>query len=193
MHDELCDSMYGDGEVRCVCCWNVCWLFGSVIFRADFGVLTLLMELTILLATRATLLAPDGHEFCCWYSVFVSFCCVEMSVSWELKMDDVLLFMRAGEGRVDEPPELEEEMSEAFVVLLVVVALVLLLAAVVLAVSKLEAVNEFCWLRLASMGAGRKVMNTLGQLGEISWNLRSHSLWQRNLHEHTGVMEIQIV
>lgn len=96
-------------------------------------------------------------------------------------MDDVLLFMRAGEGSVDEPPELEEEMSEAFVVLLllvvvVVVALVLLLVAVVLAASKLEAVNEFCWLRLASQGAGRKAMNTLGQLGELSWNLRSHSL-----------------
>lgn len=71
--------------------------------------LTLLIELTILLATRATLLAPDGHEFCCWYSV-LSFVCVEMSVSWELKMD--VLFIRAGEGRVDDPPELEEEISE---------------------------------------------------------------------------------
>lgn len=50
----------------------------------------------------------------------------------------------------------------------------MLLVPVVLALS-LDAVNEF-WLRLESMGAGRNVMNTLGQLGELSWNLRSHSL-----------------
>lgn len=33
-----------------------------------------------------------------------------MSVSWELKTD--VLLIRAGEGKVEDPPELEEEMSD---------------------------------------------------------------------------------
>jgi len=58
--------------------------------RLDLGVETEFMELTILLATRATLLAPDGHE--CWLLASI--------------------LVRPGEGTVEEPAELEEEMSE---------------------------------------------------------------------------------
>lgn len=67
-------------------------------------------------------------------------------------------------------------------------ALLLAVVVVVVLALSLEVTDEF-WLRLESEVcpledmAGRKVMNTLGQFGELSWNLRSHSLWQRNLQE----------
>jgi len=97
LHEELCDSLekkfFGDGKAICGC-MGCCWVRWARDLGLDLGVDTELIELTILLATRATLLAPDGHE------------CSVIDVGL------MLLLIRAGEGRVEEAPELDDEIME---------------------------------------------------------------------------------